>query len=71
MPEWSGNFWESDDGDFGYMAVHVADKRQHHPPGGWRLVGMEIYEEDQCELYTYRRVSPWLMTSPATDGIAL
>lgn len=56
-PAWSGEFWE--DGEFGYLSVHVADEVQHHPPGGWTLV--RVVEDDDTETYVYRKVSSWLI----------
>lgn len=71
IPDWSGEFWEDHRREFGYLAVWIGDERQHQPPGGWRLVRTYFSTEDEADVYVYRKVSSWLMTSDETAGIAL
>lgn len=49
-------FWTED--EFGYLAVHCADFRQHLPPEpGWCLVNSMVDVEADAEVFYYRRVS--------------
>lgn len=63
IPEWSGEFWQSADGDFGYLAVWIGDERHHKAPGGWRFCRRWYDDVEEADIYVYRKVSCWL--SPA------
>lgn len=55
VPEWSGAFWEHD--EFGYISVHVSDQRTHRPPDeSWRFVRTYASEEDDAQVFLYRKV---------------
>lgn len=54
-PDWSGVFWEQEDGT-GYMSVSWADTRERvDPPKGWKLT--EIQEHEDALVFVYRKAS--------------
>lgn len=54
VPPWSGEFWTTEDQEFGYMSVAYEDERQHFPPEGWTYVNS--IHDDEAQVYCFRRV---------------
>lgn len=56
VPAWSGEFWEDEEGNFGYMSIHFADTRTHRAPESWRFVRAYASFEEEAQVFVYRKV---------------